>query len=93
MPNIICLRAIISGKVQGVGYRYSTKAKACTLGLAGWVRNLADGRVEAMVEGERMQVDVLMEWFKNGPPTAEVDKVEIDELSLGEYRDFTILRE
>lgn len=93
MSNIICLRAVISGKVQGVGFRYSTKDKARSLELVGWVRNLADGRVEAMVEGERTQVDIMMEWFKYGPPTAKVDRVEIDELSLGDFIDFTILRE
>lgn len=93
MSNIICLRAVISGKVQGVGYRYSTKDKARSLELVGWVRNLADGRVEAMAEGERTQVNILMEWFKQGPPMAKVDRVEIDELSLGKYQDFTILRE
>lgn len=70
MSNVICLRAVISGKVQGVGYRYSTRDKARSLGLVGWVRNLADGRVEAMTEGERRQVDIMMEWFKQGPPAA-----------------------
>ncbi|ABW31318.1 acylphosphatase [Acaryochloris marina] len=92
MPNIICLKAVISGKVQGVGYRYSTRAKAQSLGLVGWVRNLPDGRVEAMAEGERTQVDKLIEWFKQGPPAAEVSKVDVDEESLGEFRAFEILR-
>ncbi|QUY45195.1 acylphosphatase [Acaryochloris marina S15] len=85
------LRAVISGKVQGVGYRYSTRDKARSLGLVGWVRNLADGRVEAMTEGERRQVDIMMEWFKQGPPAAEVDGVEIDELPVGEFGEFEIL--
>jgi len=92
MSNIICLKAVISGKVQGVGYRYSTKNKAQSLGLVGWVRNLADGRVEAMAEGQRSQVDILMEWFKQGPPTAMVDNIDISEHPLGEFREFEILR-
>ncbi|MGR3277647.1 acylphosphatase [Acaryochloris marina NIES-2412] len=91
MSNVICLRAVISGKVQGVGYRYSTRDKARSLGLVGWVRNLADGRVEAMTEGERRQVDIMMEWFKQGPPAAEVDGIEIDELPVGEFGEFEIL--
>lgn len=91
MSNVICLRAVISGKVQGVGYRYSTRDKARSLGLVGWVRNLADGRVEAMTEGERRQVNIMMEWFKQGPPAAEVDGVEIDELSVGKFGEFEIL--
>lgn len=91
MSNVIRLRAVISGKVQGVGYRYSTRDKARSLGLVGWVRNLADGRVEAMTEGERRQVNIMMEWFKQGPPAAEVDGVEIDELPVGKFGEFEIL--
>lgn len=92
MSNVICLRAVISGQVQGVGYRYSTREQAQLLGLVGWVRNLADGRVEAMVEGERVQVNSMMEWFKEGPPTAEVVGIDIDEQPLGAFRAFEIRR-
>ena len=73
------IRAIVSGRVQGVSYRASTAHKARALGLVGWVRNLANGNVELEAEGDG--VDALIEWCKQGPPAAQVDEVRIEELA------------
>lgn len=69
----------ISGFVQGVFFRDSTREKAQELGVKGWVRNLADGRVEIMVEGEKKKVKELVEWSKRGPMISKVESVEIKE--------------
>lgn len=66
----------ISGRVQGVFYRASTEAIARQLGLTGWVRNLPDGRVEALAEGPREALDRLVSWCRQGPPAAHVEGVE-----------------
>jgi len=66
---------LITGRVQGVWYRASTRAEAQRLGLGGWVRNLADGRGEAMAEGERATLDALVTWCRRGPRLASVKDV------------------
>ena len=66
---------LVSGKVQGVFYRQSTLEEATRLGLAGWVRNLPDGRVEAVAEGPREALDALLAWCRRGPPAAHVTDV------------------
>ena len=70
--------AFISGSVQGVSFRYFTYHEALKHGLRGWVRNLADGRVEAVFEGEKERVEQVLEWFQNGPPAAKVENIEVD---------------
>jgi acylphosphatase len=83
----------ISGRVQGVFFRAHTKELADELGLTGWVRNLPDGRVEAVFEGEEDAVKEAIEWCKRGPPLASVEKVEVRyEQPTGEFKDFRILR-
>lgn len=69
----------ISGRVQGVTFRASTRRKARDLGVNGWVKNLSDGRVEAVLEGEESGVDNLVEWCRHGPRLATVEEVEVKE--------------
>lgn len=93
MPDIVCLRALISGGVQGVGFRYHTLIQAQTLGIGGWVCNLRNGCVEAMIEGERVQVDAMLVVLRQGPPAANVEGIEVNEQPIQGYSDFTIKRE
>lgn len=81
---------LIKGRVQGVGYRWSTREKAAALGLSGWVRNLADGSVEACALGDRAVIDSLIEWCKVGPAHADVSSVDVrwedsDEVGSGGF--------
>ena len=66
----------ITGYVQGVFYRHSAAQRARVLSLAGWIRNLADGRVEAVFEGDESDVRSMVEWCRSGPPHATVEAVE-----------------
>ena len=70
------LEIVVSGRVQGVWFRAATREEARRLGLSGWVRNLADGRVEATFEGEEDRLRLMLEWCRTGPPGARVDRVE-----------------
>lgn len=67
----------ISGRVQGVGFRASVRTQAREAGVEGWVRNLSDGRVEAVFEGPRASVQRLVSWCYSGPTAAEVERVEL----------------
>ena len=71
-------RVRISGRVQGVFFRDSARKEAEGLGLTGWVKNLPDGRVEALFEGPSRGVRQMIEWCKEGPPQASVEGVETD---------------
>lgn len=83
---------LISGLVQGVYFRDSLRQLAQQRKVAGWVRNLADGRVEAVLEGEKVDVDHLVEWSKHGPPGAVVDDVAVLLVpASGEYLTFRII--
>ena len=62
----------VRGVVQGVGFRHATVRQAHALGVAGWVANLADGSVEAMLQGSANQIDRMLEWMRRGPPSARV---------------------
>jgi acylphosphatase len=68
----------ISGRVQGVGFRYSTVETAKELGLSGWVRNLPDNRVEAVFEGSNEVVEEMVRWCHQGPPAAMVKDVVVE---------------
>lgn len=72
------LHVRVTGVVQGVGYRWFIREKARRLGLAGWVRNLADGSVEVAASGEPGQIDLLMGELQHGPPGAAVDQIQND---------------
>jgi acylphosphatase len=67
---------VISGEVQGVWFRASTKKKADELGITGWVRNTPDGKVDAVFEGDESQVNRMIKWCHQGPPLSKVEKVE-----------------
>lgn len=82
---------LISGKVQGVFFRANTRDQARRLGLSGWVRNLPDGRVEAVAEGEEERLKELIDWCHHGPPGAIVRAVEVRwEDFRGEFSDFEV---
>jgi len=85
------IHVFISGRVQGVFFRYTSKELAEQLGVTGWIRNLPDGRVEAVIEGDEDKVEEMLEFFHKGPPLARVDKVEvIEEEYKGKFKDFRI---
>jgi acylphosphatase len=79
---IICKRVEIFGRVQGVWYRGSTEKKANELGLFGWVRNRADGSVEAVFQGESDTIDKMLHWCDLGPTLARVDRVDVTDEPL-----------
>jgi acylphosphatase len=84
----------ISGRVQGVFYRASAEKQARALGLNGWARNLADGRVELVAEGGTSQIDTLLNWCRRGPPLARVeDMTVVEEPVSGEFTGFQVRRD
>lgn len=68
-------RFVVSGRVQGVGFRYSAAARARRLGLAGWVRNRADGAVEGLASGTPDELEKFRDWLSHGPPSAKVNQL------------------
>jgi acylphosphatase len=87
----VARRFVITGRVQGVGFRWFTQETAAREGVTGWVRNLVDGSVEAWVEGEADAVTRVERALRSGPRGARVDRVEVDtEDATGGYRDFSI---
>lgn len=68
----------VSGRVQGVFYRANTQQKARSLGLTGWVRNLPDGRVEAVFEGDEGKIKAMISWCRGGPTGARVDDLKVE---------------
>ncbi len=78
---------VITGRVQGVWYRAGMAREAQRLGVTGWVRNRADGSVEAMVAGNAEQVAAIMNWARRGPPAAQVEHVAV-EIGSGSYSGF-----
>lgn len=88
----ICLHGFVSGKVQGVSFRQYTQGEAERLDLNGWVRNLADGRVEVLVEGEELAVRELEAWLAHGPERARVDALELEEQPVQGVAGFIVRR-
>ncbi|WP_043311480.1 acylphosphatase [Pseudomonas sp. ML96] len=88
----ICLHGFVSGKVQGVSFRQHTLEEAERLDLNGWVRNLADGRVEVLVEGDEVAVRELAAWLESGPERARVDALELESQPVQGVTGFVIRR-
>jgi acylphosphatase len=81
----------LTGRVQGVAFRYYARSMASRLGVKGWIRNMVSGDVEAIIEGSEYKVNQMLEWCKEGPGMARVEKVTVDWLSyIGEFTDFNI---
>lgn len=81
----------VQGRVQGVYYRASACARARQLNLKGWARNCPDGSVELTAEGDRMQLEQLISWCRNGPPAAVVTHVEVAwQTATGEFVGFVV---
>jgi acylphosphatase len=85
-------QVLISGRVQGVCFRTNTRKQARALGLTGWVRNLPDGRVETVFEGEQKNAEAMLAWCRTGTPPASVDHVAVAEESTeGSFTVFDIV--
>jgi acylphosphatase len=87
---MIRVRVIVSGLVQGVYFRDGCRRLAFAQGVDGWVRNLPDGRVEAVFEGARDSVEAMVDWTRHGPPRASVDGVEVREEAPEGLGGFTV---
>ncbi|EGP92833.1 MULTISPECIES: acylphosphatase [Nitrosarchaeum] len=86
------IRIFVKGKVQGVFFRQALKVMAKKNDVFGWVKNLKDGRVEAVLEGDEEKVNRLIEWSHGGPANARVEDVEIrNEKFTGEFSKFDVL--
>lgn len=83
-------RLVISGIVQGVGFRYGMAAQARLLGITGWVRNRRNGSVEAVIAGDPEQIGEMLAWARRGPAGAAVDQVMV-EIASGEFSAFELL--
>lgn len=86
----VAVRVLAGGRVQGVWFRHSCAEEARAAGVVGWVRNLADGRVEAWLEGERDAVDRVAGWCRSGPPRSRVDTFEIHDEEPAGLPGFTV---
>jgi acylphosphatase len=84
VADVIARRCFVSGRVQGVFYRASTREQAEQRGLSGYARNLRDGRVEVLIVGPATAVQSLVEWLHLGPPAASVSGVEVQEVDVAE---------
>ena len=86
------VRIIVSGKVQGVFFRASTQKKAEQLRIVGFARNLPDGQVEIVADGEHSSIEQLIAWSHNGPPMAHVKNVILTETHNSEFFDYFEIR-
>ncbi|HEX2088375.1 MAG TPA: acylphosphatase [Actinomycetota bacterium] len=86
------VHVIVGGEVQGVSFRWYCSKEASSRGVGGFIRNLRDGRVEAVFEGDPQSVDSMIEWCRHGPPGARVRDIEVTEEQPTGDRDFTIGR-
>ena len=86
------LSIIVTGKVQGVWFRQSTKDKALELGITGEVSNQPDGAVKIIATGTKEQLSLFTDWCKQGPPKANVTNLDVEELTLQTFKSFTMER-
>ena len=93
MTEKICKHFLVTGKVQGVWFRAGTQKEAVKLGVNGWVRNLADGRVEVVACGDAGQVEKLEQWLLRGPERAEVDDLQAEELPWEQHQYFEVIND
>ena len=84
------MHVVVSGDVQGVGYRYTMRMVAARAGVAGWVRNRRDGSVEAEVEGDPEKVDEVLAWMAGGPPGSRVDAAQVTDAAPTGERGFEV---
>ena len=85
------IHIFVIGRVQGIFFRQSTRVIAIKNNVNGWVRNLDDGRVEIVAEGEESNIDALVDWCKTGPANSRVDEFELlEEKSTGEFENFQV---
>lgn len=82
----------IEGDVQGVGFRWHARTKARELGVAGWIRNMPDGNVEAVAEGEGEDLDAFIAWCRQGPPSARVTDLRVVRVDAEGFQVFEIRR-
>ncbi len=87
---IRCRRYLLAGRVQGVGFRYYVSGKALELGVMGFVRNLADGRVECCGEASPRVLELFEEHLASGPRWGRVESIESEDLAPQQYEDFSI---
>lgn len=91
MESKVRAHVLIRGRVQGVAFRWETRRVAEVHRLTGWVRNLPDGRVEAVFEGDRKEVEAVINWCRQGPPVARVEDLNVQwEAVTGEHTGFGI---
>ncbi len=76
--GVFAARLKVTGRVQGVFFRASAQEEARELGLKGWAKNLADGSVEVYAEGNKSRIEEMVEWCRQGPPSAKVERVNVD---------------
>ena len=92
MNREVSLRGLVSGRVQGVGFRYYVQRRAEAAGLRGFVRNLRDGRVEFLLQGPPAAVDAVVEQIRSGPPHARVSDLSTSEDNDAEIRSGFVIR-
>jgi acylphosphatase len=80
----------VTGRVQGVGFRYSAREQARALGLNGWVENLSDGSVRAVIQGEEEACHLFIRWCRKGPGFSWVERVDVTEKSLSAMKPFSV---
>ncbi|RCW51537.1 MULTISPECIES: acylphosphatase [unclassified Halanaerobium] len=88
--NIVQKHIFVSGRVQGVGFRAFLRSQAAGLKIKGWAKNLRDGRVEIVIQGEKEKIKQMISFIKEGPSFADVKHIEIQDENLGEFEQFEI---